>query len=249
MTALPSALIAEDELLLAEELRQELGSLWPDLRIDAVAQDGLAALEALETYSPSILFLDVRMPGLDGLEIARHAGQRCHIVFITAYDEHAVAAFEAGAVDYLLKPLNRARLAKAVSRLKARVDQPPADLSHLLARIAKARSTERLRFITVLKGREIQFITIDEICYFKADHKYVAVVTVDGESLISRPLKDLMASLDPEQFWQVHRSTVVNIDAVKSVYRTVTGELELRLKGRDDVLKVGPSYASRFTHM
>ena len=188
-----TALIAEDEPVLAAEFCDELARLWPELSICAVVHDGAAALRALEAWHPEVMFLDVQMPGKSGLEVARMAGTRAHVVFITAFDHYAVQAFDAGAVDYLLKPLQPERLAESVRRLKERLVRPPADMGQLLARLALHRPQDHLRYVTVLSGREIRFITVDEICYFRADSKYVAVVTAEDEALISKPLKDLMA--------------------------------------------------------
>ncbi len=246
---MPTALIAEDEPLLAAELREELARLWPELAICAVVNDGHAALRAIEQHKPGVLFLDVQMPGPTGIEVARVTGARAHVVFITAFDHYAVQAFEEGAVDYLLKPLETARLARALSRVRERLAKPPADLSHLLDQIQNAPATERLRWITVLNGREVRLITVEDICYFRADNKYVAVVTADGESLITTPLQELLDRLDPAVFWRVHRSTVVNVNAVHSVRRTVAGHLELRLKQRSEALRVSSAHAHLFKHM
>ena len=203
-------LIAEDEALLAAEIGEELARLWPAAQVCATVGDGHAALRAMEQHSPTVMFLDVQMPGLSGLEVARLASQRAHVVFITAFDQYAVQAFEEGAVDYLLKPLDPGRLARAVQRVKHRLDSAPADLGALVARIQQERQGEMLRWITVLRGRELQLITVDDVCYFRADHKYIGVVTAGDEALISMPLKELKERLDPAVFWQVHRSTIVN---------------------------------------
>jgi DNA-binding LytR/AlgR family response regulator len=191
------------------------------------------------------------MPGLDGLEVARILGARAHVVFITAFDHYAVQAFDEGAVDYLLKPLDAARLARAVQRLKQRIGQAPADLGGLVARVREQAPAAEgpLRWITVQIGRELRLITVDDICYFRADNKYVAVVTAEGEALISTPLKELLARLDPEVFWQVHRGTVVNVNAVRSVVRNVAGKLALQLKQRSEKLEVSATYAHRFKQL
>ena len=246
---MPSALIAEDEPLLAAELREELAKLWPELTICEVAHDGHAALRAIEQHRPEVLFLDVQMPGPTGIEVARVTGAQAHVVFITAFDHYAVQAFEEGAVDYLLKPLETARLARALRRVRERLAKPPADLTHLLEQIQHAPAIEPLRWISVLNGREVRLITVDDICYFRADNKYVVVVTADNESLITTSLAELLARLDPAVFWQVHRSTVVNVNAVHSVRRTVAGHLELRLKQRSEALRVSSAYAHLFKHM
>ena len=245
-----TALIAEDEPLLAGEIRDELARAWPELDVCAVVHDGHAALAAIEKCQPQILFLDVQMPGLSGLEVARLSGSKAHVVFITAFDRYAVQAFEDGAVDYLVKPLQPARLVRAVQRLKERIGTAPPDLRHLLEQLAKPPVTEeRMRWITVLRGREIHLITIEDVLCFEADSKYVAVVTAEGESLITTPLKELMRGLDPQVFWQIHRSTVVNVNAIDSVHRLPNGRLEVRLKGVDRRLAVSDPYLHLFRQM
>jgi DNA-binding LytR/AlgR family response regulator len=244
-----TALIVEDEPLLAAELRDELGRLWPGLTLLEPVHDGVAALREIESQRPDVLFLDVQMPGLTGIEVARVAGARSHVVFITAFDQYAVQAFEQGAVDYLLKPIEPARLAQAIGRVRARLQQPPADLSTLLEQLQRGPGSERLQWITVLQGRDIQFIAVDEVCYFRADNKYIAVVTPTGESLITTPLKELVARLDATVFWQVHRGVVVNMHAVHSVRRSITGHLDLTLKSRPETLRVSAGYAHLFKHM
>jgi len=243
-----TALIVEDEPLLAAELREELGRLWPELMLLDSVHDGVAALREIEAKRPDVLFLDIQMPGLTGLEVARVAGGRSHVVFITAFDQYAVKAFEQGAVDYLLKPIETARLAQALGRVRARLVQPPADLSALIEQLQRP-SSEKLQWITVLQGRDIQFIAVDEVCYFRADNKYIAVVTATGESLITTPLKELVERLDPAVFWQVHRGVVVNMHAVHSVRRSITGQLDLKLKSRPETLRVSAAYTHLFKHM
>jgi DNA-binding LytR/AlgR family response regulator len=244
-----TALIAEDEPLLAAEIREELARLWPELAVCAVVHDGHGALREIEHHQPHVLFLDVKMPGLTGIEVARVMGTRAHVVFITAFDDYAVQAFEEGAVDYLLKPLDSARLARALQRVKERLSRPPADLSGLLEQLQRGPAADRLRWITVLHGRDVQLITVEDVCYFRADNKYIAVVTAEGESLITTSLKELIERLDPAMFWQVHRGVVVNVNAVKSVRRALAGHLELRLKQRTETVRVSSAYAHLFKHM
>ena len=244
-----TALIAEDEPVLAAEIREELKRLWPDLTICATVHDGHEALREIEQHQPQVLFLDVKMPGLNGLEVARLMGTRAHVIFITAFDHYAVQAFEEGAVDYLLKPLDSGRLARALRRVKDRLTRPPADLSGLLEQLQRAPANDRLRWITVLHGRDVQMIMVEDVCYFRADTKYIAVVTAEGESLITTPLKELIERLDPELFWQIHRGVIVNINAIKSVGRALAGHLELRLKQRSETLRVSAANAHLFKHM
>ena len=198
---------------------------------------------------PQVVFLDVKMPGLTGIEVARVVGTRAHVVFITAFDEYAVQAFEEGAVDYLLKPLDTvATGARTAPRQGAA--QPAAGRPERLARAAAARpGADRLRWITVLHGRDVQLITVEDVCYFRADNKYIAVVTAEGESLITTPLKELIERLDPAVFWQIHRGVIVNIHEVKSVRRALAGHLELRLRQRPETLRVSAAYAGLFKHM
>lgn len=239
-------LIAEDEALLAAEIREELLRQWPEAQVVGQARDGHEALRLVEQLAPRVCFLDVQMPGLSGLEVAQLIGRRAHVVFITAHERYAVQAFDEGAVGYLLKPLDPVRMAKTLLRLKERLTQPPADLGGLSAPVA---AVEPLRWITVQRGRELQLITVEDVAYFRADNKYVAVVTADSEALISLPLKELVERLDGEHFWQVHRSTIVNARAIKSVTRTLSGKLGITLKDRPETLEVSPSYAHRFKQL
>ena len=245
----PRALIAEDEPALRAEVRQALTDLWPELVICAEVGDGLEAVRVLEEDRPEILFLDVAMPGMDGLEVARRASGKSHVVFITAYDEHAVPAFEQGAIDFLLKPLSIERLRKTVARLRSRIGQTPALLEPLLAELRETLGRRRwLRWISVLEGRELRFVTTDEILFFRSDHKYTAAVTAGGEHLVSRPLKQLVDELDPEMFWRVHRSYVINLRAILSV-RKQSGGLEIVLRDHPQRIPVSQPYAHRFRHM
>ena len=245
----PRAIIAEDEPLLAAGLRDALASLWPSLKICALVEDGIQALRALEEHQPDILFLDIQMPGLSGLEVAQQVNGRCHVVFVTAFDDHAVQAFEQGAVDYVLKPLSVSRLATAVTRLKQRLGSAPARLDGLIERLAEPRAGEHLRWITASQGREVRLITIAEVCYFRSDNKYTSVVTADGESLIRVTLRELLDQLDPAVFWQVHRSTVVNANAIAGLVRDRLGRLTLKLKQRSETLQVSEPHAARFRAM
>ena len=244
------AVIAEDEPLLRAQLREMLGELWPELVLCGEAEDGVSALHAVEKHAPDILFLDIQMPGLSGLDVARQAGTRCHVVFVTAYDKYAVAAFEQGAVDYVMKPFSADRLAKTVSRLKEKVGNAPANLEGLLQALLKQTAAkEYLRWITATQGQDLRLITVDEICYFQADNKYTLVVTPHQESVIRRPIKELTQNLDPAQFWQIHRGTVINVTAIAGVQRDIGGHLRLKLKERKETLPVSDPYLHLFKSM
>jgi DNA-binding LytR/AlgR family response regulator len=247
----PTAIIAEDEAVLRGELRARLAELWPELTIVAEAADGLAATRAFDAYAPDILFLDIQMPGMTGLEVARLASTKCHVVFVTAYDQYAVAAFERGAVDYVMKPFSIVRLAETVGRLKDRLRQRPADLAGILSALgAKAREgREYLRWVTASLGNTTFLITVEQICYFRADNKYTTVVTPDKEALIRRPIKELAEAVDPDVFWQIHRSTLVNINAIAGVTRDFRGHLSVKLKDRKETLAVSESYTHLFRQM
>lgn len=242
-------LIAEDEALLAAEIREELLRQWPQAQIVGLARDGHEALRMAEQFAPEVCFLDVQMPGLSGLEVAQLIGRRAHVVFITAHERYAVQAFDEGAVGYLLKPLDPVRMARTLLRLKERLPQPPADLAGLAQRSEAATAVEPLRWITVQRGRELQLITVDDVVYFRADHKYVAVVTAETQALISLPLKELVQRLDGEHFWQVHRATIVNARAIRAVSRSLRGKLSIALKDRPETLEVSPTYAHRFRQL
>jgi DNA-binding LytR/AlgR family response regulator len=244
------AVIAEDESVLRAQLEELLHAAWPELDIVASAADGAQALAALDAHKPDVLFLDIQMPEASGLDVAMRASNRCHVVFVTAYDQHAVAAFEQGAVDYVMKPLSGARIATAVSRVKDRMRTAPADLEGLLAALAVApRGIGYLRWINVSRGDEVHLVTSDEILYFQSDVKYTRVVTRDHEGLIRRSIRDLLDELDPTVFWQVHRSTVVNVNAIAAVTRDIAGHVVLRLKDRKEVLQVSQPYAHLFRQM
>jgi DNA-binding LytR/AlgR family response regulator len=247
----PNAVIAEDEPVLRGELKDTLAQLWPELLISAAVGDGIAATRAMEAHAPDILFLDIQMPGLTGLEVAKQASGRCHVVFITAFDKYAVAAFEQGAIDYVMKPFSLIRLAETVSRLKERLGGKPARLEGLLdelAALARNRK-EHLRWVTASQGNNTNLITVDEICYFRADHKYTMVITLDGEAVIRRTIKELAEELDPAMFWQIHRSTLVNVNAIAGVTRDFRGHLSVRLRHRKETLPVSEPYVHLFRQM
>ena len=247
----PTAVLAEDEPLLRSQLKDLLAVAWPELAVVAEAEDGFHAIRALEEHEPDVLFLDIQMPGLTGLEVARHASGRNHVVFVTAHDEYAVAAFEEGAVDYLMKPLDAARLTTACARVKKRLSAAPPDLQRLLDSLANRAPQARthLRWINASSGADVKLITVDEICYFQSDTKYTRAVTPDSESLIRKSLKELLEELDPQSFWQIHRSTVVNVNAIAGVSRDFAGRLFVKLKTRKETLPVSQPFAHRFRQM
>jgi DNA-binding LytR/AlgR family response regulator len=246
----PTAILAEDENVLREELRQHLKELWPALRIVGEAATGVEALDLIERYSPDVLFLDIEMPLMTGLDVAQQAQGRCHIAFVTAYDTHAVAAFETGAVDYVLKPLERNRLRIAVERLQQRLGSAPPNLDALLRELTNSKAQRTyLRWINASVGQSLRLITVDDVIYFQADTKYTRVVTATHEALIRKSLQELQGELDPSIFWPIHRSTVVNANAIAGVSRDLRGRLTVTLKQRDEALSVSESHQHLFKQM
>jgi DNA-binding LytR/AlgR family response regulator len=247
----PTAIIAEDEPLLADELADLLHALWPELQIVAKAFDGVSALNAIEAHAPDIAFLDIQMPLLTGIEVAARVAGRCRIAFITSHDQHALEAFEAGAIDYVLKPPTAARLLTTLERLKERLRQPPADPGRALSglRLEVPAAPRYLQWINASRGAAVRLLTVEEILYFKSDQKFTLVVTADSESLIKKTIRELSDELDPLMFWQVHRSTVVNVYAIDSVIRDGRGNLTLRLKNRPETLAVSEAYTHLFRQM
>jgi len=245
-----TALIAEDEAMLRAQLASRLAAAWPELAIVAEAENGEEALEQFEAKRPDIAFLDIRMPVRSGLDVARELAGRCHVVFVTAYDEYAIAAFEEGAVDYVLKPPTPERIAKVVARLKSRLSLAPLDLSALLAKLAaRVDGSGPLKWIRASLGASMRMIDVDDVLYFRAEDKYTKVVTADGEALIRKPIKELYETLDPELFWQIHRGAIVSLRAIARVDRDWRGEPVVVLKGRDEKLAVSRSFAHRFKAM
>ncbi|MFZ6655282.1 LytR/AlgR family response regulator transcription factor [Undibacterium sp. TJN19] len=240
----PRILIAEDEAILRQELQTALLSLWPELDVVAAVDDGVRAAQAIADLRPDLAFLDVRMPGLSGIDVARLARHPCHIVFLTAHNDYAVDAFDQGAVDYLLKPLDMGRLALAVQRLKQRLSQQPADLSALQLRQPEAA----LRWIQASVGNQIRFINVSDVLCFRADSKYTKVLTTRLEAYIRTTIKDLAAQLDGDKFWQISRSNIVNVAAIDAVQRS-DGGLALRLQGSDEWVAVSQNYQYQFRQM
>lgn len=263
----PRALIAEDEPLLAQGLKNALAHAWPELEVIALAPNGVEALRLIEAERPQVAFLDILMPGLTGLEVAAELADRSNegaalprIVFVTAYDEYALKAFDLAAVDYLLKPVSAERLARAVARLKAQLAAPQEDLAQLVAKLqqvigaagasaAAAPAEGALRTIRAAVGNTVRMIPVEEVCYFQAADGYTSVVTRDAEVLIRTPLKDLLAQLPQERFRQIHRGTVVNLAEVAAAVRDDSGRYALRLKQRKETLPVSRVFADQFRQM
>ncbi len=244
------AIIADDEQHLADDLQRRLTSLWPELQIVAVLHDGVAAAAALAEIRPDVAFLDIRMPGQSGLDAARSAPADCRVAFVTAFDDHAVQAFEQAAVDYLLKPVSDERLARCVDRLKQHsAVAPDALLARLQQLLATQRRPEPLRWLRIQVGQNVRMLAVEEVCFFQSADKYTAVLTRDAELLLRTPLKDLLAQLDPEQFWQVHRGTMVNARQVVSAHHDLLGKVSLNLRDRPEKVAVSRSYAHLFRQM
>ena len=255
----PRAVIADDERLLREQLRARLAEVWPELQIVGEARNGDEAVTLVAEHRPDLAFLDIRMPGKTGVEAAREIGDACHVVFITAYSEYAVEAFEQGAVDYVLKPAERDRLELTVARLKKRLGTRPADLSGLLEKLAARLESSppaaaqpartSLQWIQASMGQQLKMIPVDDVLFFTSDEKYTRVQTATSEALIRKPIKELIEELDPEQFWQIHRSTIVNVKAIAGVTRDFRGRQLVQLKDHPEKLEVSRNYTHLFKQM
>jgi DNA-binding LytR/AlgR family response regulator len=250
------AVIADDEPLMREQLRARLTEAWPELEVVAEARNGAEAVELIAAERPEVAFLDIRMPGMTGIEAAREIAtlERVpEIVFVTAYDQYAVGAFEQGAIDYVLKPAERERLALTAQRIQKRLgarSTTPAALQETLARLAqKLEPNARLKWIQASVGPAIHMIPVEEVLFFVSDEKYTRVQTAQQEALIRKPIKELVAELDPAQFWQIHRSTLVNARAVAGITRDERGRQLVSIKGRPEKLEVSRSYAHLFKGM
>ena len=250
------AVIADDEPLLAKHLKARLAALWPQLEIAGVAANGIEARDMIEDLRPDIAFLDIRMPGLTGLELVQvlspEARRACRVVFVTAYDEFAVQAFEREAVDYLLKPVADDRLQSAIERLqRAAPGAAGAQSDDLLQRLQALlpKLAEHLRWVRASVGNDVRLVATEEICYFQATDKYTAVFTRDAELLIRTPIKELLEQLDPEQFWQVHRGTLVNVKQIVSARHDALGRVSLKLRDRKEAVAVSRGHAHLFRQM
>ncbi|RZT39591.1 LytR/AlgR family response regulator transcription factor [Cupriavidus agavae] len=252
----PTAIIADDEEHLRAHLRGKLARLWPELQVVAEAANGVAAAEAIAGLQPSVAFLDIRMPGLSGLEVAQGIETDTRLVFVTAYDEFALDAFDRAAVDYLVKPVTDERLGRTIERLrKALHDAAPLpELAQLLGQLARGQRPAEsgagpLRWVRASRGNVTSHVPIQDVLYFQSDDKYVVVHTRDGEHLIRTPLQELVDGLDPEVFWQVHRSTIVNMEHVAGTRRDDSGRLFVRMRDADTELAVSRAYVHRFRQM
>lgn len=244
-----TALIADDEEAPREQLLAALRVAWPALQVVAVAHNGTDAWDLFLEHQPRLCFLDIRMPGMTGLEVARRIGDQAQIVFVTAFDEHALAAFDAGAIDYVLKPVDTTRLAKTLARVQARADAP--DLHQLIHQLthqlsAPLRKPPPLQVLQASIGREVRLIRCDEVVYFESDARYTRVVTETADALIRTPLKELLAQLDEQLFWQVHRSVIVNHRHIHSAVRVDEGSMHLTLRGRAEKLPVSRHFQGLF---
>jgi DNA-binding LytR/AlgR family response regulator len=248
------AIIADDERLMREQLRARLAEVWPELEIVAEAKNGQEAVELVQQLRPQLAFLDIRMPGLSGVEAARAIGSACHVVFVTAYGEFAIEAFEQGAVDYVLKPAETARLEVTVSRLRQRLQAPPPDLGALLDQLSRklesvASGRQYLQWIQATIGQQLRMIPVGEILFFVSDEKYTRVQTDTYEALIRVPIRELVEQLDPALFWQIHRSTIVNVRAMAGVVRDLRGRQLVTFKNHPDKLEVSRSFTHLFRQM
>ena len=247
----PTALIAEDEPVLRAELSDLLAKVWPELDIVAIAEDGLQAMHMLEAQKPDILFLDIHMPGLTGLEVARAASGRAHIIFVTAYDEHALAAFDEGAIDYVMKPVNAARLVAACQRIKKRLGTAPKAVDVALAPLSGRGAPAKgfLRWINVSRGAQKLLVTVEEVCFFREEALQTNVVTPKVQGVMGKSLRDVRDELDPEVFWPVDSATIVNVNAISSIASDLGGDVTLTLKAHQETLVASAPYADRFRQM
>jgi DNA-binding LytR/AlgR family response regulator len=250
------AIIADDEKELRTYLRSLLSEIWPELVICGEAQNGIEALELVELMKPQIAFLDIKMPGLSGMEAAKRIANLCRIVFVTAFDQYAVEAFEREAVDYLLKPVSKDRLIQTVDRLKNQLNtslEPPGGITgiveQIISRLPDRKGADFLRWVRTQLKDAVSLIPVEEVDYFSAEDKYTLVITKEGESLIKKSIKELTQELDPNQFWQIHRGTIVNVAKIDKMSRSITGRGILRLKNRPELLTVSRNYLHLFKQM
>ena len=253
----PEAVIADDEKQLRIYLKSKLANLWPELVVSGEAANGHQALDLIDTNRPAVAFLDIKMPGLSGLEVAKNITVDCIVVFITAYDEFAIEAFENEAIDYLLKPVTDERLEKTIERLKRRLASPPPasprqlteTIERLLATMENKEEAGYLKWIKARLGEEVRLVAVDDVYFFKAEDKYTVVKTRGSEYLIKLSIQQLTEELDPDQFWHIHRSTIVNLNYVAGVHRSFGGRLLIKLQDMEQALPVSKSYSHLFKQM
>ncbi len=249
----PTAIVVDDERLMREQMVGALKETWPELVIAAEGSNGREAI--VHAHEPDVVFLDISMPEMDGIAAARVLAGQVHVVFITAYDQHAVSAFEQAAVDYLLKPTEPDRLALTCERLRARLNQPPAPMDDLLAKLSErlaadgVRPREYLRWVQASVGANLRLIPTSDILFFRAEDKYTRVQTARLEALIRKPIKELVDALDPNEFWQIHRAVVVRVDAIEQVSRNLRGNRVVQLKGSSEKLEVSRTFNHLFKQM
>jgi DNA-binding LytR/AlgR family response regulator len=255
---MPTAIIADDERLMREQLRMRLNEVWPELEIVGEAKNGDEAVELVAQLKPDLTFLDIRMPGKTGMEAARQIGGQSNIVFVTAYDQYAVEAFERGAVDYVLKPPEQGRLKITVERLKERLAKPNSaarvndSVTQMLSQLAEKMAAPKpayLQWIQASIGQDLRMIPVEDILFFRSDEKYTCVQTERFEALIRKPVRDLAEELDPSLFWQIHRATLVNVNAIEGVTRDIRGRHLVLIKGKPDKLEVSRSFLHLFKQM
>lgn len=251
---MPTAIIADDERLMRDQLRTRLNQVWPELEILAEAKNGEEAVQLVENHQPDFAFLDIRMPVKTGLEAAKMIGGKAHIVFITAYDQYAIEAFDQGAIDYVMKPADVERLGRTVERLKSRMTAgAPNDMSVMLNQLAQQMGLKPkpnyLNWIQASIGQELRLIPVEEILFFQSDEKYTRVQTATYEALIRKPVRDLAEELDPALFWQIHRATLVNAKAISGVVRDMRGRHLVQVKGLTEKLEVSRSFVHLFKQM
>ena len=249
-----TAIIADDEPVLRQHLRDLLNKEWPALNIVGMAEDGNKAIQLAQKIRPDIIFLDIRMPGKSGLEAAAAINSFCRIVFVTAYDEYGVEAFEKQAIDYLLKPVTNDRLAQTIARLQNDLDNTLTLSDQILEELRQkldlpASPEQYLQWLKIGQGNGIQLTNVKEVLYFQAADKYTRIITESGEELIRTSIKELAASLNPEQFWRIHRATIVNVSRIKSASRSFTGRYLVHLTGHVDILTASRTYGHLFKQM
>jgi len=254
-TPAPTAVIVDDERLMREQIAGRLKEAWPELVIVGEAGNGREAVAMVGSLEPDIVFLDINMPEMDGIKAAQALAGRAHLVFVTAYDQYAISAFDHGAIDYLLKPVEPARVALACRRLRERLQQKPAPMDELLEELSQrfgssgVKPREYMRWVQASVGANLRMIPTSDILFFRAEDKYTRVQTEGFEALIRKPIKELIDELDPKEFWQIHRSTVVRVDAIAQVSRNFSGKQIVHLKGSDEKLEVSRSFNHLFKQM